>query len=84
MPEIDDICSNELQSDEDRISGEFCECQHLLNEHYIGNVTGATKCHALTFNGTVWAACRCTKAVPLQFNIVVMVPDYANNSQITP
>lgn len=85
MPEIDDISSLELQLEEDLISGDFCgNCGHLINEeHYIGSVTGLTKCFALTFNGTVWESCRCTNVLHKQYEIKVMVPNNAYNPQST-
>lgn len=76
-----EIESIEAQTIEDEISGQFCECLHEISEHYIGKISGTSKCNALIFNGAVWSSCNCTKLRELQFSIHILVPDHANNSQ---
>lgn len=77
-----EIESREVQTIEDEISGEFCECGHEISEeHFVGSITGITKCYAMIFNGTAWNSCNCPKLKEIQFSINILVPDYANNSQ---
>jgi len=75
-----EIESIELQTFEDLLSGDFCECGHLVNEHYNGEISHLSKCFALIFNGTVWSSCKCTKLKQKVFEIRVMVEDYAENT----
>lgn len=77
-----EIESKEVQSIEDEISGEFCECGHEILEHYVRRLTGTTKCYALLYNGAIWSSCNCQKLRERQFSISIMVPDYAENPQI--
>lgn len=80
MLNIDEIISKEAETDEDIITGNFCECGHDINEeHYKGEITGIVKCYAIRFNGTVYYGCNCTKIIPLKYSVKIMVPDYANN-----
>lgn len=65
---------------EDVISGEFCECGHLLKSHFVGIITGSTKCYSMSFNGAVWSNCSCKKMVVMEFTITGMIPD-ANISE---
>lgn len=55
------IESTELQTLEDEFSGKFCECRHLVAEHFVGVITKTTKCYALWFNGAIWVGCYCTR-----------------------
>lgn len=83
LTNIDEIASDEVQTPEDFISGDFCICKHKISkEHFKGDITGVDKCFGLTFNGTVWEACKCTQIKPIPYNISLMVPDHADNSQI--
>lgn len=79
MSDIDSLASPEIQTKEDELSGEFCECGHLLNEHFNGEFSRTSKCFALIFNGTVWSSCRCNRSLPKIFEIRVEI--YAENLQ---
>lgn len=58
------IASQVAESDEDFLSGKFCECRHLLeSEHFNG------KCYALNFNGAIWISCSCIMPKPLTFQL---------------
>lgn len=76
-----EIESKESQSIEDEISGEFCQCNHEISEHYIGQLTGTIMCRALIFNGAIYSSCNCVVLRQKQFKIPVMVEYYANCSQ---
>lgn len=67
MLDIDSIASETIQTLEDLISGLFCVCDHLLDEHFMG------QCGGLDFNGTVWSACRCKNARTAPFEIKLNV-----------
>lgn len=82
MSEIDQIISKEAETDEDLLSGDFCECSHeIAGEHEIGALTGSVKCFGLSYNGTVYSACKCTKISPMKYSIKVKVPDHAEDIQ---
>jgi hypothetical protein len=55
------------ETNEDFISGKFCECKHLLKEHSTG------KCYALVDNGGVWASCGCVTPKILSFQLKVSI-----------
>ncbi len=69
MSEIDDLLSLEAETQEDQLSGEFCECGHLIKDHFCGEFSKFTKCFALIFNGTVWSSCKCDNLYIKPFEI---------------
>lgn len=49
--------ASRLGTDQEIANGLACsDCRHILNEDHEENL-----CRALTFNGTVWSGCMCTK-----------------------
>jgi len=74
-----EIISQEVQTREEEISGDFCSCGHLLQEHSVG------KCYALGFNGISFASCQCSHTKELTFCITVTVEDFedATNDEVS-
>lgn len=73
MNNIDDIISEEIQTSEDEISGEFCSCGHKIDEHFVGEITNSSKCMSLNFNGTVFSSCYCSNITIPPFTIIARV-----------
>lgn len=69
-----EIISDEVQTREEELSGLFCSCGHLFQEHSVG------KCYALIFNGIAFASCQCSHTKPLTFCITVTVEDFEDAS----
>lgn len=82
LTNVEDILSEEVMTPEDFISGDFCLCNHKLEEHFKGTISGTSKCFGLNFNGTVWESCKCIQVRSYEYSISVTVPNYADNSQI--
>lgn len=62
------MASQVAESDEDFLSGKFCECRHLLeSEHSSG------KCYGLNFNGAIWISCLCNTPRPLIFQLRISI-----------
>lgn len=69
--------SIQLNSREDELSGDFCQCGCLTSEHEIYPVSKTTKCFGLKYDGASWSKCNCTSLVPVEFSITGVI-EYAD------
>jgi hypothetical protein len=80
-----EIISQEVQTREEEISGLFCSCGHLVEEHFVGEISKSSTCYALVFNGISFSRCWCERMKELSFSITVTVEDFedATNDEIS-
>jgi hypothetical protein len=70
LADVDEIISPILETLEQALIENFCECLHSIDEEHIGN-----KCFGLDYNGTIWSDCKCRKPKLIEFRIEFKIED---------